>query len=225
MNPRTLTIMLGIAVALLIALLVAAMFAPGIEQFRSAVIAVAGVIALICVAVMVWLPRRVAAERSWQEERESQAFERQMLAEMGISNVPPSTSASTAESEAVTPPVEFGETSPPVEAPTAQAGPKADAKPMGFEPLLAQLRLAKLDPRGEGSIHAGLHAGAVILRLAGGEVALATRHLPAADEWNELFPRYDRVFLAMPKRDGGEEKWVCVERLEGLVRARLDLSL
>jgi hypothetical protein len=97
------------------------------------------------------------------------------------------------------------------------------ASPAGkpdLEGLLAKLRLAKMEPMIEGEIYAGPQEGAVILRLGRDETALVLRRHPAPDEFGALFPRYDRVFS--PLANGG---WVCTERLEGVVKNRMDLTL
>ncbi len=85
---------------------------------------------------------------------------------------------------------------------------------------MTQLRLAKLDPKIEGEVRAGPQAGGVIIRLGRDEVALAVNRIPSKEDWRGLFPRYDRLFMPLD-----DEKWLCVERLEGLIRAGVDLSL
>ncbi len=219
MSPRALSRLLALMVALLVLLLMVSMFLPGVERWRPAMIGLGAAIGLTSIALMVKIARAHSADQRSHEAQAEGTFEREVMLELGVSSVPaaptvprdpPAASSQTPESSTSSPP--GPETQPP-RAADAPAAPR-------IESLLTQLRLAKLDPKIEGEVRAGPQTGGVIIRLGRDEVALAVNRIPSKEDWRGLFPRYDRLFMPLD-----DEKWLCVERLEGLIRAGVDLSL
>jgi hypothetical protein len=191
---------MAVSVLLFIGLLVAASAIPALGPWRWAFLGLAAVIAVVFAVVFI---RGQLSQEAAREAEALSAFERAVLAEIH------------AESPAKT-----RETTPaPPAAEIPKPSPEVPATP-GVEGLLKQLRLARMDPLFEGEVREGPFSGATILRLGRHETALVLTRPPSAEEWPQLFPRYDRVFV--PQADG---KWFAAERLEELLRARLDLRI
>ncbi len=203
MNTRVVGAIAAFAVVGLGLLLgISVMFPEWAARMRPLIIGAGAVISLLCLVLCVGLVMAHSGRAARQEAAAEAAFERNLLQE------PPS--------DPLPPPVEV------TPAPAASSvSRKSTTVPLtiatGLEGLLTQLRLARLEPQTEGEHRDGPFAGATVVRLNRTEMALVLKEVPREDHWAALFPRYDRVFF--PQGD----RWLVVERLEGLVRRGIEM--
>ncbi len=175
------------------------------QRWRPVMIGAGAVVGVASLAMLVMLLR--ALGRTARGEDAESDFEQSMLRE--IQSTPPAAARPA-------PPMAAA----PAPAMTAAPAPSAGGPPGHVDQLLAQLRLARLDPMHEGELRQGPLSGTVLLRMGRGETAAVMPRAPGVEDWPHLFPRFDRVFFPLA---GG--KWGCVERLEAFVADRIDLKL
>lgn len=202
MSQRTQIILVAIIIVLLLMGMVGAVVLTGFnlegEEIErnpftlGAILVGLGMATIFFIALLIWLWRDQSTEIQARGELAESEFERSVMLEVQATSSP----------------------LPPVEAPkdTAPPEPNVVIEAPGLEGLLAQLRMARINPSVEGIVQSGAAQGATILRLDTGTVALALTRPPTAAEWGELFPRYDRVFVPID-----EKRWVTTERLEGFI--------